>query len=129
MGSPGKNRTFGRSLSHALDGVKTVVREERNMRSHLVSATLVVALGAWLGVDRNSWCWLALAIVLVWLGEFLNTALEAVVDLLAGDRYLEAAKRAKDVAAGLVLVAGAFAVVIGLLVLGPPLILRVKELI
>ncbi len=99
------------------------------MRSHLVSATLVVALGAWLGVDRNSWCWLALAIVLVWLGEFLNTALEAVVDLLAGDRYLEAAKRAKDVAAGLVLVAAAFAVVIGLLVLGPPLILRVKELI
>lgn len=125
MGSPakapqtGKNRHFIQALHHAGAGIWAVIKNERNMRSHLVSAGVVVVVGLGLHVDLNTWCWLALAIALVWFAEFLNTVIEALVNLIVGQRYDENAKLAKDVAAGLVLLAAGLAVVIGLLVLVP----------
>ena len=77
-------------------------------------------------VNLNAWCWLTLAIALVWFAEFLNTVIEAIVNLIVGEKFDPNAKIAKDVAAGLVLLAAGLAVIIGLLVLTPYLIKFLK---
>lgn len=81
----------------------------------------VIVLGSWLGIDRSDWAVLLLAIGLVWLAEFLNTALEAVVDL-ASPQMHPLAQVGKDVGAAGVLISAATAAVIGLLILGPHLL-------
>lgn len=80
-------------------------------------------MGLWLGLGRLEWAVIVLAIGLVWMAEFVNTALEAVVDLASPDLH-PLAKIGKDVAAAAVLAGAATAVLVGLLVLGPPLWLR-----
>ena len=81
---------------------------------------LAVAAGFWFGISRGEWCAVIAAIGLVWTAEGLNTALEAVVDLVSPDQH-PLAGRAKDVAAGAVLCAAISALVIGLLIFGPRL--------
>ena len=66
---------------------------------------------------------LALTVALVWLAEFVNGAIEAVVNLIGSD-VQPMAKVAKDVAAGAVLLAAMASIVVGSLVLGPPLLER-----
>ena len=117
-----KNRHFGQAFYHAIVGIGTVIKNERNMRSHLVSATFVVVAGFILHVNLNAWCWLTLAIALVWFAEVI----EAIVNLIVGEKFDPNAKIAKDVAAGLVLLAAGLAVIIGLLVLTPYLIKFLK---
>jgi undecaprenol kinase len=86
------------------------------VRIHAVAALAVVVAAALLRVPPASWALLALAIALVLAAELLNTALEAVVDLVSpGDHPL--AKQAKDVAAGAVLVASLGALAAGAFVL------------
>lgn len=118
----GKNRAFRQSLRHALDGLQALVRTERNFRKHLVVGILAVLAGIILQLTVNEWLWLTLAIFLVLIAETLNTIVEAVVDLIVGQTYHELAKRAKDVAAGGVLLAAAFAVVVGCLVMLPAIL-------
>ena len=73
--------------------------------------------------------WLILlAIAMVWIAEFLNTALEAVVDLASNHQQHELARVGKDVRAAAVLIAAVISVVIGLLILGPPLWAAIKSL-
>ncbi len=90
---------------------------------HALATVLVVGLGIWLGLDRLSWGLIVVAIALVWLAEFINTALEAVIDLASPDQD-PLAKVGKDVGAAAVLISAGAAAVIGILVLGPPLWLR-----
>lgn len=117
----GKNRAFGQSLRHALDGLKALYRYERNFRKHLIFGTLAVLAGIILQLTVNEWLWLTLAIFLVLIAETVNTIVEAVVDLVVGKNYHHLAKRAKDVAAGGVLLAALFAVVVACLVMLPAL--------
>jgi diacylglycerol kinase len=111
------------SFGHAFDGLGYVIREERNARLHLLSACLVIALGLWLGLTPVEWGLLVIAIALVFAGEMLNTVVELVVDLITRDRH-PLAKHAKDVAAGAILVASIAAVLLGLIILGPKLLVR-----
>jgi diacylglycerol kinase len=78
-------------------------------------------LGVWLQLDAVRWCVLVLVIAAVLVGETINTAIEALVDLVSPD-YHEQAKIAKDVSAGAVLILSVAAVVVGLLLLAPPLL-------
>jgi len=94
---------------------------ERNFRKHLLLGSLAIIVGAILRLTVNEWLWLMLAIFLVLIAETLNTIVEAMVDLVVGQTYHELAKRAKDVAAGGVLLAAIFAVVVGCLVMLPAL--------
>jgi diacylglycerol kinase len=84
---------------------------------------LVFALGLWLRLPPRDWAVLLLTIMAVWMGEFINTAIEAVVDMTMPDHH-PLAKVAKDVAAAAVLVGACGAIVIGLLILGPPLVAK-----
>ena len=81
---------------------------------------MVIALGWFLRVGRSDWCWLVVAISMVWCAEAFNTAVERLADRVTMERD-PLIKQAKDLAAGAVLCAALGAAVIGLLVLGPPL--------
>ena len=116
----GKNRAFRQSLGHALEGLQALFHYERNFRKHLLFGSLAVIAGLILQLTINEWR-LMLAIFLVLIAETLNTIVEAVVDLVVGQTYHELAKRAKDVAAGGVLLAALFAVIVGALVMLPAL--------
>ncbi len=109
-----------RAFHYAFRGWAYVLRTQHNAWIHALASMAVVALGLWLGLTRQEWAILILAMMIVWTGEFLNTALEAVVDLAHPDRH-PLARVAKDVAAAAVLVAALGAALTGLLILGPPL--------
>lgn len=110
-----------RSFGFALRGVASMLREEPNARIHLAATIAVIGLAAALGIPLASWCWLIVAIALVWCAEAANTALERLADATAPDPQ-PLVGQAKDIAAGGVLIAALAAVAIGLLVLGPPLL-------
>jgi diacylglycerol kinase (ATP) len=107
------------SFADAGRGLRALL-DEPNARIQLVAALATIALGLWLGLAPHEWALIVLAIGLVLAGEALNTAVEALCDRVAPERHPLVAK-AKDVAAGGVLIASVAAAVLGLLVLGPPL--------
>lgn len=109
-----------KSFQYALEGWRYVLRTQRNSWIHSLATLAVVALGVWLGLSRSEWALLIVTISIVWMAEFVNTALETVVDMTVTDVH-PLAKVAKDVSAGAVLLGAVSAVLIGLLVLGPPL--------
>ena len=109
-----------RSFRNAWRGVRAMLVREHNSRIHALAAVAVVLLGLFLDVSLAGWCWLILAIVLVLGAEAFNTALEALADATAPDPH-PLVERAKDTAAGGVLLVAVGAACIGFLVLGPPL--------
>ncbi len=111
---------FLASFGYAFVGLWYVLRTQRNARVHLAVTTVIVALGLHLGLSPTQWAIIVLTIGMVLAAEFFNTVAEAAVDL-ATTEYHPLAKIAKDVAAGAVLLLAITAVVIGLLILGPPL--------
>ncbi len=116
------------SFRHAFSGWWYVLRTQRNAWIHAIISTAVFIVGLWVGLDRRDWAIILLAMVAVWMGEFINTALEAVVDLASPEHH-PLAKVGKDVGAAAVLIAAIVAVLIGLLILGPPLWEKVSSVI
>ena len=96
-------------------------RTQENARIHLGATVVTVAGGVFFGISRGEWMAVVLAIGLVLTAEAFNTAIEAVVDLASPEQH-PLAGRAKDVAAGAVLLAAVTAVVVGVLVFGPHLL-------
>jgi diacylglycerol kinase (ATP) len=116
------------SFRHAFRGWWYVIRTQRNAWIHAVITTLVLLVAWWLHLPLRDWAVLFLTIALVWTAEFINTALEAVVDLASPQQH-PLAKVGKDVGAAAVLIAALTAVLVGLLILGPPLVAEMKLLI
>jgi diacylglycerol kinase (ATP) len=108
------------AFGHAFRGWWYVIHTQRNAWLHAVVTTLVVLVAFWLRLAVRDWAVLLLTITLVWTAEFINTALEAVVDL-ASPQHHPLAKVGKDVGAAAVLIAALTSVLVGLLILGPPL--------
>ena len=98
-----------------------MLRDERNARIHFAFSLVVIVTALALGVSAADWRWLILAMGLVWAGEAMNTAFEHLCDAVAPD-HSEAVKKAKDVAAGSVLVLAIVAACIGVLVFLPYLV-------
>ncbi len=114
-----------RSFRYAFDGWWYVLRTQHNAWIHACVSIVVFVLCFWLGLDRTEWAIILLAVMIVWIAEFLNTAIEAVIDMTSPD-YHPLAKVAKDVAAAGVLLGAVGSVIIGLLILGPPLWGRIQ---
>jgi diacylglycerol kinase len=112
-----------RSFQYAFAGWRYVLRTQHNTWIHTLASAMALALGAWLGLAARDWALIIVAVAMVWMAEFINTALEAVVDL-ASPQYHPLAKVGKDVGAAAVLIAAGAAVIIGLLILGPPLLVK-----
>ena len=115
------------SFRYAFQGWHHVFRTQQNMWIHGVIATVVFFLALWLRLPAHDWAMLVLTTAMVVAAEFMNTAIEAVVDLASPDKH-PLAKIGKDVGAAAVLVAALAAILIGLLILGPPLWLKLISL-
>ena len=110
-----------RSFGYAFSGWWHVIRTQRNAWIHAVVSLLAIAVSAWLKLPPGDWALIILAIAMVWTAEFINTALEAVVDLASNHERHTLARVSKDVGAAAVLIAALASMLIGLLILGPPL--------
>ena len=108
------------SFRFAFRGIAHLFAHEPNARIHAVIALAVLVLALAVGASRSDLALLVTAIGLVFGLEALNSALEALADRVAPDRH-PLVERAKDTAAGAVLIAAIASVIVGLLVLGPPL--------
>jgi diacylglycerol kinase (ATP) len=107
-----------KSTNYAIEGILHGVRTQRHLRYHFLSAAIVLFLSYLLGVSRSEFVIIALAVILVISAEMLNSAIEAVVDLLS-PQYSEKARVAKDLAAGAVLITAFGAAVLGYIILFP----------
>jgi diacylglycerol kinase (ATP) len=107
-----------RSFIYAGRGIRTMILSQHNAWIHTVASLVVIALGLTAGLTRLEWFVLVLAIVSVWTAECLNTAFEFLCDVTSPEFHPLVAK-AKDVAAGAVLIAAVGALAIGGLVFVP----------
>ena len=120
-------QTRSHSFRYAFSGWWFVIRTQRNAWIHAIISIAVILVSLWLGLDPHDWAMIIIAIAMVWTAEFINTALEAVVDLASPTQH-QLARVGKDVGAAAVLIAAASAALIGLLILGPPLVSRLGGL-
>ncbi|RPI34316.1 MAG: diacylglycerol kinase family protein [Chloroflexota bacterium] len=116
-----------RAFRYAFAGWWYVIRTQRNAWIHTLVSIIVAVMGLWLNLSTHDWAVIILAIALVWTSEFVNTALEAVVDLASPQQHY-LARVGKDVGAAAVLIAAMASAMIGLLILGPPLWERLQTL-
>ena len=116
-----KNRDVISSLEFALTGIFTAFKEEKNMRSHVLSALAAIIAGLIFRISATEWLFLLLSIFLVIAFEIMNSAVENVVDLASDYHFSMRAKNAKDMAAGAVLMVSGFAVITGLIIFLPKL--------
>lgn len=120
------NRSLMESVKHAGAGLKRVFIEERNFRVQLFCTLAVVIAGILLKIDRGEWLIIVLLCILVLILEMVNTAIEAIVDMTVGKQFHECAQKAKDVAAGAVVIAAIAALVNGVIIFLPAVINLIK---
>ncbi|MBN1141780.1 MAG: diacylglycerol kinase [Deltaproteobacteria bacterium] len=113
------------SLNCAIEGILWAARTQRNLRYHFLAAIAILIVAILFKVSAPELIFLAFAIIIVFFAELINTALEVLVDLVSPD-YHPLARRAKDVAAGAVVVACVGAVVIGYLALSRHLLVSLN---
>lgn len=114
-------KTWWESLNWAIEGILYAAKTQRHMRYHFLFAVVFLVGCAWLPIDRYGFLALTLAVLLILFAEMINTAMEALVDLVSPETH-PVAKIVKDVAAGAVLLAAAGAFVVGYVVLSPLLL-------
>jgi diacylglycerol kinase len=105
----------------AFRGVGQMLRTEPHARFHALATVVVVVLGGVLEIGRGDWLAVLLAIAGVWCAEAFNTAIEALCDVVSPEFHPQI-ERAKDIAAGAVLITAIAAVGVGVLVFGPRLL-------
>jgi diacylglycerol kinase len=111
---------FKFSFQNALIGIKTAYKSQRNLRIHISVSLFVIITGVLLMVSVFEWLILLLTILMVFISELFNTAIEFTVDLFSTE-YSKQAKRAKDVSAAGVLISAIFSIAIGLMIFLPKL--------
>lgn len=119
-------RSRARSFHYAFAGWMYVLRTQKNAWIHATISVVVLLLALYLRLSAHDDAVLVLTIAVVWTAEFINTALEAVVDLASPEIH-PLAKIGKDVGAAAVLIAAMAAIIIGLLIMGPPLWVEVTS--
>jgi diacylglycerol kinase (ATP) len=115
-----KPKNWMQRANVAIEGIIYAVKTQRHMRYHLFAALAALILSLVLSISRSEFILLCMAIVLVLVTELLNTAIETTVDMIS-EEYHPLAKNAKDIAAGVVLIASIGALMLGYLILYPAL--------
>lgn len=113
------------SVKFAVRGIRLMLKSQHNAWVHAFATAVVLITGGLFCLTASQWCWIVLAIMAVWTAEALNTALELLADV-ASPEFHPLVEKAKDVAAGAVLISAIGSVIIGLLVLGPCVLKLIK---
>ena len=113
--------SFRRSFLFALQGFRTALRQERNIKVMLAGGAFAVAMGLILRIDAVSWAVVLVCCGMVIAAELLNTAIETVVDLVSPE-FHPLAGQAKDIAASASWVLSLTAAVVGVIVYANALI-------
>lgn len=111
-------KKFFKGFSFAFSGLVDTFKSEVNFRFHVFAMVVAIALGWFFSISTIEWLWLFLSIALVLAFELMNTALEAICDKVSlnHDPFI---KKAKDAAAGAVLIVSAFALLVGVFIYLP----------
>lgn len=120
-------RPLPRSFHYAYDGVKEAFKNEPNFRAHILFGTIALVVGFALQLSSIEWLILLLTISGVVILELVNTAIEAIVDLVSPGVHPRA-KVAKDVAAAAVLGSSIMAVIVGLVLFLPKILIILGQL-
>ena len=112
--------SLARSFHYAFAGLAYLFRTQRNARIHAAAGAAACGFALYLDIPRADWAVLIFTIALVLILEGLNTSIELAIDLASPDIH-PFAKAAKDLAAGMVLIAAVASLAVGGLILGPPL--------
>ena len=107
-----------KSFSYAFQGIIFMLKTQHNAWLHFIATLMVTGLGLYFPVKTDDWRWLIVAIVMVWVAEAFNTAVEYVCDVVSPG-YSEVVKHAKDIAAGAVLICAFGAALIGVVTFWP----------
>ena len=107
-----------RSFKHAFRGIGTLLVTQMNARIHLTALILVIGTGILVNLSTGEWALIALAVGMVLSAEAMNSALEFLADHTAPEWH-DSVQKAKDLAAGSVLLAAAGALAVGLFVFVP----------
>jgi diacylglycerol kinase (ATP) len=121
--TPFSLRNRVKSFSYAFQGIKTFFLTQHNAWIHALATVIVIILGNVVKLSTSEWCWIGLAIALVFITEMLNTAIEFLTDIVSPD-YHPLAKKTKDVAAGAVLFSAVFSLVIAFLIFIPKVLIN-----
>ncbi|CAG9619353.1 diacylglycerol kinase family protein [Sutcliffiella rhizosphaerae] len=113
--------SFAKSFHYALEGFLLVLKTERNIKIHLIIASVVILISIYFQLSTIEWAIVFLVIAIMIVIEIINTAIENVVDLVTED-YHPLAKVAKDVAASAALVFACISVIIGVILFSPYII-------
>ena len=111
------------SFKNAFVGLKDILLTEHNAWIHAGFTIVILLMSCWLRIDFVKFILIIIVICLVWIVEAFNTVLEIVIDIVSPE-YTKAAQRAKDIAAAAVLFASLGAFMTGIVLLGPPLLIR-----
>jgi diacylglycerol kinase len=106
------------SFKYSISGIKYMLTTQKNALIHLLAAMIVVVFGIIYHIDKYEWCLIIFAIGMVFVSELFNTSIEFLTDLLAPE-FNQKAGKAKDIAAGAVLIAATIAVLAGLIIFIP----------
>lgn len=106
------------SIVNAVRGLLYLVKTQHNAWIHAVAMLIIFALGIAFRLSNWEWCFLVLCFMAVWSAEAFNTALELVCDVVSPEFHPQIGK-AKDVAAGAVLIAAIGSAIVGAIVLLP----------
>jgi diacylglycerol kinase (ATP) len=107
-----------RSFYHAACGIVRMIRCQHNAWIHALATVAVLLAALFFRISSADWCWIILAIAIVWTAEALDTAFEFLADA-ASPEFHPLVRDAKDVAAGAVLITAIAAVIIGSIVFWP----------
>jgi len=104
-----------KSFNIAITGIFSAIKSERNMKFHIIAAILVLVMSLFFKLTQSEFLFIALAITIVFITEIFNTSIEKLGDAITKENH-ELIKIAKDISAGAVLIAAAFAILVGIVV-------------
>lgn len=123
-----QSENFFKSQGYSRNGIKLILKNERNFRIHLLFAFVVVLTGFFFKISYQDWIAISLVISMVLISETMNSAIEALCDTVSME-YKVNVKYAKDVSAGAVLMSAFVSVVTGVIVFLPYIIEFVKNIL
>lgn len=121
-----KNIGVTEKFNVAFEGIFETIRSERHMKFHCFCTIIIFILSLFLDIGKYEALAIIISVSLIWLAELFNTAIESCVDMVT-EKYHPLAKRAKDIAAGAVLITAINALFVGYIVFEKKIIINLRQ--